>query len=242
MSDSAVYVRGRLSPRGLERLRRLFAWLYGRFADVAASGQEHFPEGGCLVTTNHLSRFDPPLIFFTMPPKRRLAVLVAHSYRRNPLFRSVVTSVDAIWVNRGATGPSTIKAAVRVLKDGLALGIAPEGTRSRTHALQAGKTGAAYLALAAGVPVLPAALTQTENLGRAIKTLRRIRLTMRYGQPYYLAEPGQRVRPDPERLEQCTTEIMCRIAALLPPEYRGVYADHPRVKELLAAEAAGRAV
>jgi len=41
-------------------------------------------------------------------------------------------------------------------------------------------------------------------------------------------------RPDSQTLADYTTEIMCRIAAMLPPERRGVYADHPRLKEMLA--------
>ncbi len=233
MPDQPVFVRGRMSPKGVERLRRTFAWLYRLFADVEVRGAESVPPGGALLATNHLSRFDLPLVFFTLP-NRKVAVFNALNYRSNPIFRWVLESVDVVWVDRGATSPSTIKAALHALREGSLLGIAPEGTRSKTCALQAGKTGAAFLALASGAPVVPVALTNTEKLGQAIRSLRRITLTATYGPAFNLAEPGRRSRSDPQRLEAATTEIMCRIAALLPPEYRGVYADHPRLQELLA--------
>ena len=237
MSEQPTLVRGRLSPRGVQRLKWLMRALYTLFARVEIDGLENLPpEGGFLVVTNHLSRFDAPLLFITVP-NTRLAILNADTYRSNPFFRWILESVDVIWVKRGATPPSTIKAALRVLKEGAVLGISPEGTRSPTHALQHGKTGAAYLALAADALVVPAALTGSEHLGGALLRLRRARLTVRYGAPFRLAEPGRRARADAERLEPATIEIMCRIAALLPEAYRGVYAGHPRVAELLGRAA-----
>jgi 1-acyl-sn-glycerol-3-phosphate acyltransferase len=235
MPEQPVFVRGHLSPKGVERLRRTFAWLYGLFADVEVRGLENVPSGGALLATNHLSRFDPPLIFFTVP-NRKVTVFNALNYRSNPIFRWVLESVDVVWVDRGATSPATIKAAVTALREGSLLGIAPEGTRSKTGALQEGKTGAAFLAMASGAPVVPVALTNTQKLGRAVRSLRRITLTVAYGVPFHVGEPGRRSRSDPQRLETATAEIMCRIAALLPREYRGLYANHPRLQELLAGD------
>jgi 1-acyl-sn-glycerol-3-phosphate acyltransferase len=233
MPDQSVYERGRLSERGLVRLGRVFTFLYGLFATIEVRGVEHVPPGGVIITTNHLSRFDPPLVFMTMP-RRKMTAFNADTYRRNPFFRWVLTSVDVIWVKRGATSPATIKAALQALRGGSILGVAPEGTRSPTGALIEGKTGAAFLALAAGVPIVPCALTGVEKLGWAITRLRRIKLTVTFGPAFLLARPGERTRKDEQQLAAATTEIMCRIAMLLPPQYRGVYADHPRLRELLA--------
>ncbi len=108
--------------------------------------------------------------------------------------------------------------------------IFPEGTRSPTGALIEGKTGAAFLALAAGVPVVPCAITGAEKLGWAIRRLRRIKLTVTYGPAFRLSQPGERARRDEQGLQAATIEIMCRIAALLPPEQRGAYADPPPVE------------
>ena len=239
MADTEVMVRGWTSPRGVERTRSLFRAIFRLLTRVEAHGLENLPPGGLIVSPNHLSSVDAPLIFI-MLPGRKQTTFVADKYRHHPFFRPIVTMVDCIWVNRGATSPSTIKAAVRALQAGTVLGVAPEGTRSRTHALQQGKTGVVYLAYASGAPIVPAALTNTEKAIPSLYRLRRARLTVTFGQPIYFGEPGRHTRPTTQQLEDGTVEVMCRLAALLPPEYRGVYDDHPRLKELLAAPAEQR--
>jgi 1-acyl-sn-glycerol-3-phosphate acyltransferase len=235
MAETEVMVHGWASPRGVEFMRSLFRAFITLLTRVEAHGLENIPaRGGLIICPNHLSSVDPPLVFI-MLPGRKQTVFVADKYRHHPFFRPIVTMVDCIWVNRGATPPSTIRAAVRSLQDGSVLGVAPEGTRSPTHALQQGKTGAVYLAYASGVPIVPAALAGTEKAIPAVLRLRRARMTATFGEPIHFGEPGRRTRPTTQQLEDGTTEVMCRIAALLPPEYRGVYADHPRLKELLAA-------
>src|SRR5579859_3894637 len=234
MAETEVMVHGWASRRGVERMRGLFRALFTLLTRVEAHGLENIPPGGLIVSPNHLSSVDQPLVFI-MLPGRKQTVFVADKYRHHPFFRPIVTMVDCIWVNRGATPPSTIKAAVRALQNGSVLGVAPEGTRSPTHALQQGKTGAVYLAYASGVPIVPAALTNTENAVPSALRLRRARLTITFGAPIHFGEPGRRTRPTTQQLEDGTTEVMCQIAAMLPPAYRGVYADHPRLKELLTA-------
>jgi 1-acyl-sn-glycerol-3-phosphate acyltransferase len=234
MSEAPVFVRGALSPRGAERMRRLFSAAYRLACQVRITGVERVPKGGVIISPNHLSRFDPPLIFISLP-NRKATVFNADTYRNRPFFRWVMQMNDVIWVNRESPSPSTMKHAVRVLREGSILGVAPEGTRSKTGALQLGKTGAAFLGFASGMPIVPAAITNTDRVARALRSLRRIPITLTYGEPMYLTESGQRVRPTAEQLETATTELMCRIAAMLPPHYRGVYADHPRTLELLAA-------
>lgn len=237
MPDHPTFERGLLPPAGVDVLRWVIRALFALFADIEVIGREHLPaSGGFILTPNHLSRFDPPLIF-TALPGRKMTALVANTYRSNWLFYNVMRMVGIIWVNRGATGPSTIKAAVQALREGYVLGLAPEGTRSQvTRALQEGKTGVAFLARMADATIVPVGLTNTEKMGQAMLRLRRTRLTVRFGKPFTLPRPEGGKRATAEQLEEYTTEIMCRIAALLPPEYRGVYLDHPRVKELLIAD------
>jgi 1-acyl-sn-glycerol-3-phosphate acyltransferase len=237
MQEKPIFMPGRMSPAGVERLRSVFAFLFRLLSRLEARGLENLPPGGLIICPNHLSRFDPPLIF-VMVPNRKVTVFNADTYRTNYFFRWVVESVDVIWVKRGAIPPSTIKYAVRALKAGSVLGVAPEGTRSPTHALQEGKTGAVYLAYASGAPLVPAAITSTEKIGDALRHLRRIPVTVTFGEPIYFGKGDPHARPDARQLEADTTEVMCRIAAMLPPEYRGVYADHPRVRELLEAKGA----
>jgi 1-acyl-sn-glycerol-3-phosphate acyltransferase len=112
------------------------------------------------------------------------------------------------------------------------LGIAPEGTRSNTRALIPAKTGVAYLADKAKVAVLPTAIYGTDNAVYEVLRLRRPKMTIHFDKPFML-HPVDRSHRD-EALQRNTDEIMCRIAALLPPAYWGAYAAHPRLKELLS--------
>jgi 1-acyl-sn-glycerol-3-phosphate acyltransferase len=112
--------------------------------------------------------------------------------------------------------------------------IAPEGTRSRTGALIEAKPGVSYLATKLNRPIVPVALTGTEDkaLFGNLKRLRRAHITVTAG-PAFTLPPLPRQNRD-EALQRYTDEIMCHIAALLPERYRGVYANHPRLKELSA--------
>jgi 1-acyl-sn-glycerol-3-phosphate acyltransferase len=112
------------------------------------------------------------------------------------------------------------------------LGIAPEGTRSRVGKLIQAKPGVAMLAEKANVPIIPVAIRGSEDAMRKILSLQRPKLIVRFGKPFMLP-PMQRENRDVS-LQANTDEIMCRIAALLPPEYHGYYATNPRLKEILS--------
>jgi 1-acyl-sn-glycerol-3-phosphate acyltransferase len=114
--------------------------------------------------------------------------------------------------------------------------LAPEGTRSPTEALIEGRDGASYLAAKTGVPVLPVALIGTEDriVKHRLKHFQKLDITIWAGKTFNL--PPLKGRNREEQLKQYTDEIMCQIGALLPPQYRGVYADHPRLKEILAQQ------
>ena len=124
-------------------------------------------------------------------------------------------------------------AALFARNEKLWLAIAPEGTRSKTESLQQGKMGAAFLASKSGYPVLPVALTGTEDRGvvENLKKFRRSKIKIVIGKPFTIEIPKGKGRE--EALRQVTDEIMCQIAAMLPEKYRGVYADSPRTLELL---------
>jgi 1-acyl-sn-glycerol-3-phosphate acyltransferase len=160
--------------------------------------------------------------------------LVARKHYQNPFFRWIVNRMNGIWISRNEIDTSALRAARDQLKAGGVLGIAPEGTRSGTGALIKPKTGAAFLADQARVPIIPVGVSGTFQITKEILTLRRPRITVRFGEPFTLP-PVDRSDREAE-LNRNTDEIMCRIAALIPPENRGVYADHPRALELLQAD------
>jgi 1-acyl-sn-glycerol-3-phosphate acyltransferase len=210
--------------------------LFRSLARVEALGLENIPaQGACILAANHLSRLDGPLVFAVVD-RQDVTGLVASTYRKNPVVRLLVGSVRGIWLDRAETDFGALRAALGYLRSGGALGVAPEGTHSRSGRMAPGKPGVTYLATRAGVRVVPIGITGTDGAIRRLLRLQRPQLRIVFGEPFTLPAPDRRSRA--AALERGTDEIMCRIAALLPPEYRGVYADHPRLAELLSGERA----
>lgn len=212
----------------LHRLLRLLVRILTR---TEVAGLENIPsKGAYILAANHLGLLDP-VIVFTMLERQDATGIVAKKHQRNPIFRWIVDSVDGIWINRNEADSRAIRQAKAYLDRGGILGLSPEGTRSPTHALLPAKTGVAYLADKAGVPIIPVAITGTENGMRKVFALQRPQIRVVVGKPFALP-PVSRQNRDAD-LKRNTDEIMCRIAAMLPEAYRGVYADHPRLQELL---------
>jgi 1-acyl-sn-glycerol-3-phosphate acyltransferase len=201
---------------------------------LEAEGRELLPESGAYaIASNHLGRLDAIFVYYFLA-RSDIIMLVAEKYRKIPIIPWLVKQLDAIWVDRFNADIGALRESLRRLKKGWVLVLAPEGTRSKTGALIEGRPGVSYLAAKAGVPIYPVAITGTEdkNVLAHLRRLRRPRVFIRVGQPFDL--PPLKGQDREAVLQANTDEIMCRIAALLPPGYRGVYADHPRTQELLA--------
>ena len=110
----------------------------------------------------------------------------------------------------------------------------PEGTRSKNGNLIEARPGGMFLAWKAGVPILPVAVTGTEDglVKHRLKHLKRLDINVVVGKPFTFGETTSLDRDS--LLREATEEVMCRIAALLPAERRGFYAEHPRLKLILA--------
>lgn len=216
-------------------LQLVLIFLFRSLSRLEVRGREHIPpQGGCLLVGNHLGIIDGPL-FIAVIPRLDATGLAARKHQDNPLFRWVVEQANGIWISQDSSDLKALRAAAEYLQQGGLLGIAPEGTRSPTGELIEGKPGAAFLAARAGdIPILPTAVTGTEDALQQLFRLRRPRITITFGQTFKLPplDPKNRAAS----LEKNTDEMMCRIAALLPPAYRGVYGDHPRLHELLQGD------
>lgn len=212
----------------------IFRILFALLTRVKVFGLENIPsQGGYILAANHLSVIEVPLLYCLIG-RKDLTGLVAKKHQKNPLFRWLVDSMGGIWLNREEADARAIRAARDHLKSGGVLGISPEGTRSPTGALITAKTGVAFLADLAGVPILPVGVAGTWRITRKVLTFRRPVITVNIGQPFRLPPVPREVRA--QVLQSHTEEIMSRIAALLPPEYRGVYAEHPRLQEIIQVE------
>lgn len=95
------------------------------------------------------------------------------------------------------------------------------------------KPGAVLIAMKTGVPIIPVGLVGTAGMGKAIKEWRKMDVTIKFGEAFYLPEREENEH-NRDYVERALEEIMCRIAVLIPEEQRGYYAAHPRVKSLLA--------
>lgn len=211
-------------------LVHLVIWLTAR-VEVVHRERANIP-GGFVVVSNHLGRLDVAFVYHFLN-RKNVTVLVAEKYRRSAFFRWAVKALNAVWVDRFNADLAAMRESLNRLKAGHILVMAPEGTRSETGALIRARSGASYLAARAGVWIVPVAVTGTEDrlVKENLRRLRRSHVIIRVGEPFKLPPLPRQNRE--AVLEQYTDEMMCRIAALLPPAYRGYYADHPRLKQLL---------
>jgi 1-acyl-sn-glycerol-3-phosphate acyltransferase len=214
-------------------MRSIVRFVMRLFTDIEINGIEKLPEGNFIAAANHLGRLDTAALLCIMD-REDIIMPVAEKYRNHPLFGAIGRAANAIWLNRFDADYSALRQILERMKQGGMLVIAPEGTRSRTEALQEGKMGVAFLASKSGYPVLPVALTGTEDraIVENLKHFRRSKITVTAGNSFYIEIPKGKGRE--EAMREATDEIMCRIGMMLPENYRGVYSDHPRLRELLA--------
>ena len=210
------------SPTGLMLFKRVVCFLLRTLTRMEIYGRENVPASGpVLLIMNHLHWSDP-LIGFCLV-KRKAHVFAADKWNDVPVIGHFLRwTGQAIFVARGEVDRKALGQALAVLKAGGLLGIAPEGTRSKTGALQEAHGGTAYLASRTGATIVPVAIMGQEKAIASLKRLRRPRVVVVVGQAFQLPDTPNRAKG--EQLDAYTDEIMYRLAALLAPPYRGVYA------------------
>lgn len=214
---------------------RALRWIFDRLLAILTrrriEGRENLPpKGPYILAANHLHLLDAPLLY-ALVGGDQLSGWAAEKWQNDPFIGTILKLGGATFIRRGEVDREAIAAAVDWLKSGKVFGIAPEGTRSKTGGLIRGKSGIAYIAHEAEVPIVPIGHYGTEKIWTALAHLRRQPVTVRIGKPFLL--PPLSTHDRAASLRQQADEVMCRIAALLPPEYRGMYADYPRLQELL---------
>ena len=213
-------------------LRSIVRFIMKIIADIEIHGVDKLPQGNVILAANHLGRLDTAVLLCVID-REDIIMAIAEKYKDHPLFGAIGRAANAIWLNRFEADFGALRQILARMEQGGMLVIAPEGTRSNTEALQEAKPGVACLAGKSGYPVLPVAVTGTEDQGvvENLKRFRRSKIVVRGGELFTIEIPKGKGRE--QAMHAATDEIMCQIGALLPEKYRGVYADHPRLKELL---------
>jgi 1-acyl-sn-glycerol-3-phosphate acyltransferase len=137
------------------------------------------PEGGVIVAANHLSFFDPPLLWMHLP--RRAHFLAKVELFKNRLFAALITAFNAISVDRERYDRRAIRRCLEVLSSGGCLVIFPEGSRGPEGMIRGGYLGVGFLAQKAKVPIVPVYLENTKTYVKSIITRRQMQV--RFGEP-----------------------------------------------------------
>lgn len=199
-------------------------------------GREHLPaKGGALVCSNHVSYLDPPVLGTAIMPRRTYYFAKIELFK-NPLFAFIIRKSYAFPVDREGTDREAIRNAVDVLNKGELLVLFPEGGRSLDGSLQPGNLGPALIASKAGVPIIPAALKDTERVLARGGKLHRGHVQVDFGEPIRLPDTGEG-RLSKDQMQEITEQLMTAIYALQKQQYeRAGEIAPPRVKEKTDAQ------
>lgn len=140
-------------------------WLRLSGARVRVRGREHLDAGRAYVfIANHRSFLDTAAVFYYL--RRRIGILAKKELLRVPILGYGMGFVNIMAIDRTnrESALRTTKAATDRLRAGISFGVFAEGTRARPGALLPFKKGGFYMAVAAGVPVVPVAIKYTDRL------------------------------------------------------------------------------
>jgi 1-acyl-sn-glycerol-3-phosphate acyltransferase len=160
---------------------RIILWMCG---GVEVRGRENVPAtGGVLVAANHISYIDPPVIGSVLP--RQACFMARKGLFKMPILGWMIKRA-AFPVDRERPRPSTIKDAVRRLKNGGLITIFPEGRRNETGELLEAKRGLGVIAAMSNVPVVPAMIAGTDKvLPKDAKWLKRGKILVVFDKPIH---------------------------------------------------------
>ncbi|HEX2902657.1 MAG TPA: lysophospholipid acyltransferase family protein [Jatrophihabitans sp.] len=174
-----VRVTGSAALRRRQRLARLIS---SSLARVEVRGLDWLPaDGGAILAVNHTTFLDGPLIFGLL--SRPVSFLVkAEAFQPvRGLAGAVLRDAAQLPVRRHQLDPGPVRYGLRLLEQGGLLGMFPEGTRGKGLVTQV-RPGVGYLALRAGVPVLPVAVVGAE---RMLRQPARTPVLLQFGQPLH---------------------------------------------------------
>lgn len=207
----------------------IMEWFLNRFVVLALKaacrldirGLAAVPHGPAILVTNHTSNIEGPAYYVLLRPRSRTAFGKVELWS-NPVTRFMMQVWRVIPITRGRVDSRALKWAESALAAGDILGIAIEGTRSTDGTLQRGRPGAAMLAVAHDVPVIPVVQWGFDRTLSGLLRLKRTTVRIRFGEPFRVPRP-KATRPSASELRSITDYIMLRLASLLPVHLRGYY-------------------
>ena len=208
------YFHATLLRRALVAVLRAAFFL---FMDKRVSGLENFPlDGPVIVAANHVTNFDVFPMQLSLP--RPIFYMGKAELFTNPVIDAAFRNLGAFPVTRDKKDPWAYNHALKVLAHGQTLGMFPEGTRSRGRGLGVAKTGVARMSIETDTMIVPMAIVGSDKFFRRFP--HRARVTVSLLPP---------IRPNPGETPLALTDrLMFTLAAALPPEMRGVYAEMPK--------------
>ena len=205
-------------------LRLFFRGLLSLLSPITVTGVENVPKAGAyIIAMNHVSTYEAPFILAYWPtlPESMGAIDIWQKPGQNVLVRLY----GAIPVHRGEFDRQTLERAIGALASGRPLLIAPEGGRTHKPGMRQAQPGVAYLADKTNLPIIPVGIIgTTEDYAARAFQFKRPPLAMHIGKPIHFPPVRERGEERRRIYQQNTDLVMAQIAALLPPEYQGVYA------------------
>ncbi len=206
-------------------------FLYDHLTHVTIENEYFLPsKGPVIIAMNHTSWLDFPALLYL---KRRNDIKVFAASRFKNVFpvNIICNNTGMIYIDRSTMDFTAIHQALNWIQEGKILALAPEGTNSNDGKLLKGKPGTILLAIKSGVSICPAGITGAEHVLQDYKNFKKPDLSIRFGTAYKIENTNDYNRK--EYVEKCTTDLMCRIAALLPEQNRGYYMNNPLISKYL---------
>jgi 1-acyl-sn-glycerol-3-phosphate acyltransferase len=201
-----------------------FKALTGLMFRVDATQLARIPmQGPLIILANHVHIPEIPTLYARLLPRKVHGLAQAERVLDKNIVGGILRLFGTIPVWRGEADLNALRTGIKKLTEGNIILLDPEGTRSHNGCLQKGRPGAILMALHSDAPMLPVVHYGSENYRENLKRLRRTDLYYVVGKPFRVDAGGQRVTSAVR--QQMIDEVMFQMAGLLPPQYRGAYAD-----------------
>ena len=199
-------------------LMKLLTFLFLR---PTIKGLENFPKKGpAMVVFNHSGDVDAVLLVAVIPHLME-GIVKIENRDDHWLVGPLIRPYGYLWIHRGKPDRKALRVALEGFEEGRIIALSPEGRQTLTGGLEEGTDGATFLALKSGAPIVPVAMTGTQNAKTYanMKQWKRTPVTLTVGKPFHLEEQPNHQ----DTIREGTRRIMEELARLLPKEYRGKY-------------------